>query len=76
MKICAFLRTIAPDFMWCSVFDMYLMYEQIDEDVEWYTFKETFHQLFRKGLFLSKPDARSKKRKLYIRKSERSKDAK
>lgn len=73
MKICVFLKTIAPDFMWCSVFDMYIMYEQIDEDVEWYTFKETFHQLFRRGLFLSKPDAGRTKRWLYLRKSNDSK---
>ena len=45
MRIREFLRDVAPDFMWCSVFDLYLMYEQIDEDVEWHTFRQSFYQL-------------------------------
>jgi hypothetical protein len=52
MTIGYFLRNIAPDFMWCSVFELYLMYEQVDEDVEWHNFRQRFYQL--KRLFVRK----------------------
>ena len=29
-----FLRTLAPTFCFCTWFDLFLMYEQIDEDAE------------------------------------------
>lgn len=48
VKIREFLRTIAPDFMWLSVFDLFLMYEQIDEDVEWDNFRQNFYQVKKK----------------------------
>jgi hypothetical protein len=72
MRITEFLRDIAPNFMWCTLFDLYLMYEQINEDVEFNTFKQIFHQMFRKGYFVGKPDDRQRRvgrrqRKLYIR---------
>ena len=57
--------------MWCSVADMFLMYEQINEDVEWNNFRQNFHRLFKEGLFFSKPNVGN--RKLYLRKSNKSK---
>lgn len=68
MQITEFLRKLAPEFMWCSVKDLFLMYEQINEDVDWFSFNQTFHYLYRvKGLFLSKPDPTSKHRWLYLK---------
>ena len=74
-----FLRNVAPNFMWCTVFDLFLMYEQINWDVEWNCFRQRFHQLFQEGVFLEKPDYTHRRngktrRRLYIRKSEQSND--
>jgi len=33
MKPKQFLKTLAPDFCWCTWHDLYLMYEQINEDI-------------------------------------------
>lgn len=80
--ITTFFKWVAPDFMWCSVTDLFFMYEQIDENVDWFTFKQLFHVQFRKGLFLSKIDPNKlnnrkgkKARLLYIRKSQPLKDS-
>ena len=39
MLITEFLRKLAPDFCYCTGFDLYLMYEQIYEDVDFSVFR-------------------------------------
>lgn len=51
MKIQKFLLEYAPDFCWVTDFDLFLMAEQIDEDVCWFSFKQVLWQLKRKGYF-------------------------
>lgn len=68
-----FLRKLAPDFMWCTSFDLFVMYEQINEAIEFHAFRQTLHQLFKRGEFACKSDDAHHrkgrlKRMLYIRK--------
>ena len=49
-----FLRNVAPDFMWCTWHDLYLMYEQIDEDIDYQVFKQTLSYMKRCGYFVTK----------------------
>lgn len=44
-----FLRTLAPDFCWMTSFDLFIMYEQINEEATEDVFKTTLCQL--KDLF-------------------------
>ena len=69
-----FLRKTAPDFMWCTVQDLFLMYEQINWDIDFDVFKQTFYRLFCAGEFFRKPDANHRRsgklqRRLYLRKN-------
>lgn len=71
-----FLRHIAPDFMWCSVFDLFVMYEQLNWEIDFHSFRQLFHQLFRRGEFIRKPDERIRgkgqgRRHLYLRRAAR-----
>jgi hypothetical protein len=56
-KIRQFLKTIAPDFMWCTARDLFLMMEQIDEDVDENSFMVVLSLLNRDGHFHTKPTA-------------------
>lgn len=38
------LRTESPDFMFCTVHELFLMYEQINWDIEWHSFRKNFTQ--------------------------------
>lgn len=49
MTVRMFLRRLAPDFMWCTAFDLFVMYEQINEAIEWDCFKQSLHQLYNRG---------------------------
>jgi hypothetical protein len=33
------MRDLAPDFCWMTMKDLFLMAEQIDENVDWFSFK-------------------------------------
>lgn len=65
--ITKFLKTYAPDFCWCSVYDLLLMIEQEPrfEDVTQESFKVTISILKKQGWFITKknkyinPDKRS-----------------
>jgi len=61
-----FLKNIAPAFMWCSVFDLFLMYEQLNWDADWHSFRQRFYQI-QGALFASKPV--NNRGNLYIRKA-------
>lgn len=47
-----FLQTLAPDFCFCSLNDLFLMYEQIDEDKCFFVFQQEFQKF--KHLFETK----------------------
>lgn len=54
MNIRKFLLTLAPDFCWCTAFDLLLMAEQIDEDVNTESFSVILSDLKRRGRFYYK----------------------
>lgn len=45
-----FLRTLAPDFAWLTSFDLFLMYELIDEDYELPSFRTLLRQHVQRGI--------------------------
>ncbi len=49
-----FLRTLAPDFCWCSVKDLYLMYELIDEDIDLSSFSGVVSQSIKEGILIKR----------------------
>ncbi len=51
-----FLKTYAPTFMWCSAFDLLIMYEQIHEDCDEVSFRVVLGQMKKKGYFITKKD--------------------
>lgn len=50
-----FLRTVAPNFCWVTAYDLFLMYEQINEDCPQHSFKSQLCQLTKQGVFITKP---------------------
>lgn len=64
-----FLKYIAPTFMWCTVYDLFLMYEQVNWEIEWHSFRQRFYQLAQRGLYTAKLDPTDPRRRrlLYIR---------
>lgn len=52
-----FFHYYAPDFCWVTAWDLYLMYEQIDEDANWYSFHKELHRYTGLGLFERKPSS-------------------
>ena len=75
LKSQRFLKIYAPDFCWCTWFDLYLMAEQLDEDIDPFVFKVSLRMLLLKGWFIVKEDPSvppstsqgGKRRKLYLR---------
>lgn len=55
-----FLRTYAPDFCWCSAFDLMIMMEQVPEleDVEEGSLGGVLSYLEKQGWFITKPGTR------------------
>ncbi len=51
-----FLKTLAPDFCWCSAHDLFVMAEQIPEleDTPWTSFRTTLYILKKAGWFTVK----------------------
>lgn len=45
MRIREWLKNHAPDFMWCTVHELFVMYEQLNWDVEWDNFRQSFYQV-------------------------------
>ncbi len=50
-----FFRYVAPDFCWLTAKELFLMAEQIDEDIDENCFMVTLCNEARKGLFLARP---------------------
>jgi hypothetical protein len=74
MGITKFLKTIAPNFMWCSRQDLYLMYELIDEDADLNSFRSTLSKEVGRKTFITKQDETHSrtgrlKRLLYLRRN-------
>lgn len=72
MGVTEFLRTLAPDFMWCSREDLFLMYEQINEDADYFCFRTILATEVKKSRFITKADDTHKRigrlqRRLYLR---------
>ena len=55
MGIREFLKTLAPDYCWVTAEDLYLMYEQINEDICPNSFKVSLCNMVKKGYFKMKP---------------------
>lgn len=51
----SFLRCYAPDFCWMTAWDLFLMYEQIDEDANWDAFKIELSRCKKRGYFICRP---------------------
>jgi hypothetical protein len=54
MTLSQFLRTIAPDFMWCTSQDLFLMYEQENENICEIVFRVRLSQLHKQGVFITR----------------------
>ncbi len=73
MKLRYFFKDYAPDFMWCTAFDLFIMAEQIPclENTTDETFKVTLCNLTKRGWFITKrgPDygIQGKSPRLYLR---------
>lgn len=50
-----FFRLYAPDFCWCTKMELYLMAEQLWEEVDFEIFTVVLSQRKRDGLFITKP---------------------